>query len=457
MNAEIVAIGTELTSGQKLDTNSQWLSLQLADLGITAKFHTTVADDLPAMVQVLRHAVQRADVVLITGGIGPTLDDLTRQAMADLAGVPLELDDASLAMIEGFFRARGREMPERNRIQAMFPAGSEPLANPVGTAPGIWMELPVATPKSVRATASAAPNVPTAAASPPVKAMPPTDERHRRCLLAAMPGVPSEMHKMYFEQVRPRLPGGSVVIRRVRINCFGLGESHTEQILEELTARGRNPEVGITASHATITLRIVAHAATEAECLEKIASDREEIHRRLGHYVFGEEDERLQDVLVRLLREQGRTLSTAESGTGGILAHWLTEVNDFDACYPGGVVVPTADGRRLALGLDETDGGISESTALEMAHRCRERFRTDYALAVTQYPRLDPERAMTEASVAYFALADAERVTAQEINLGGNPAILRTRTAKAALNMLRLRLLSESRISPTGEQGSVHG
>ena len=248
------------------------------------------------------------------------------------------------------------------------------------------------------------------------------------------------MKKMFLEQVRPRLPGGGTVIRRARINCFGLGESHTETILEELTARGRDPEVGITASHATITLRIVAHGSTETESLSKIEVDKQEIHRRLGHYVFGEEDEQLQDVLVRLLTEKGRTLATAESGTGGILAHWMTEVDGFEACYLGGVVAPTANARRFALGIDESDGGISEATAVQMARQCRERFQTDFALAVTQYPKLDPERAMTESGVAYFALADADRVSAQEINLSGNPAILRTRTAKAALNMLRLRL-----------------
>lgn len=450
MNAEIIAIGTELTSGQKLDTNSQWLSMQLAELGITTKFHTTVADDLRAMVRVLRHAVDRADVVLITGGIGPTLDDLTRQAMADLAGVPLKLDENSLALIESFFRARGREMPERNRIQAMFPAGSQPLSNPVGTAPGIWMELPLSALNPGRATASAASDAASTSNTSAAEAVPLTEQIARRCLLAAMPGVPSEMYKMFLEQVRPRLPGGGLVIRRARINCFGLGESHTEQLLGELTARGRDPEVGITASDATITLRIVAHATSEAECLNKIAIDREEIHRRLGHYVFGEEDEQLQDVLVRLLRETHRTLSTAESGTGGILAHWLTEVNGFDACYLGGVVVPTAEGRRRALGLEEADGGFSEATARAMARRCRERFQTDYALAVTQYPKLDPERAMTDVSVAWFALADAEAVSAEEINLGGNPAILRTRTAKAALNMLRLRLLKSARVLDKG-------
>jgi nicotinamide-nucleotide amidase len=299
------------------------------------------------------------------------------------------------------------------------------------------MELPIS--DSPRATASAALHAESTLGPPAAEAVPLTTEISR-CLLAAMPGVPSEMKKMFLEQVRPRLPGGGTVIRRARINCFGLGESHTEQILEELTARGREPEVGITASHATITLRIVAHGATEAESLRKIDVDKREIQRRLGHYVFGEEDEQLQDVVVRLLTEKGRTLATAESGTGGILAHWLTEVDGFDDCYLGGVVAPTADARRRALGIEEADGGISEATAAQMARQCRERFETDYALAVTQYPKLHPERAMTESSVAYFALADADQVTAQEINLGGNPAILRTRTAKAALNMLRLKL-----------------
>ena len=142
MKAEIIAIGTELTSGQKLDTNSQWLSLELAELGIPVHWHTTVADDMDENVQALRIAADRADIVLITGGLGPTLDDLTRDALAQLAGVELVLHPPSLDFIEGFFQQRGRAMPERNRVQALFPSGSEPLVNPIGTAPGIWMEVP---------------------------------------------------------------------------------------------------------------------------------------------------------------------------------------------------------------------------------------------------------------------------------------------------------------------------
>jgi PncC family amidohydrolase len=438
MHAEIISIGTELTSGQKLDTNSQWLSLQLADLGIPVHYHTTVADDLAANVAVLRAAAERADVVLVTGGLGPTLDDLTRQALAELGGVELVLHAPSLEFIEAFFRSRGRAMPERNRIQAMFPQGSEPLPNPIGTAPGIWMELS-RSPR--RATASATIDPVDQPPSPVAEAVPHAEVAHR-CLLAAMPGVPSEMYRMFLEQVRPRLPGGGLLIRRARVNCFGLGESHVEELLGDLTARGRDPEIGITAHEATITLRIIAHGPTEDECRLKIDAARAEIRRRLGHYVFGDEDDELEHAVVRLLNERGRTLATAESGTGGLMSHLLTQSPGYEACYLGGLVVPSAAARRALLAIDDSADPISRETAGAMAAHCREAFHADYAVAVTQYPRIEPSAVMTAAPVAWLALASGSGVAVQEVNLGGNPAILRSRTAKAGLNLVRLRLIA---------------
>lgn len=414
MIAEIIAIGTELTSGQKLDTNSQWLSLQLAELGIPVHYHTTVADDFDANLQVLRIAAGRADLVLITGGLGPTLDDLTRDVLARLAGVELELHQPSLDFIEEFFRHRGREMPARNRTQALFPAGSTPLPNPVGTAPGIWMELP-------RSGARGA------------------------CLIAAMPGVPSEMHRLFHEQVRPRLRGGENIIRRARINCFGLGESHTEELLGELTARGRDPEIGITAHDATITLRILAHGRSEAECAAKIDAARLEIRRRLGHYVFGEEDDEVEHVLLKLLSERGLTLATGEAGTGGLLAQTLAAVPGFETSYLGGLVLPASPARRDVLGIEDADAPVSAEAAKALAAATRERFGADFGLAVSQFPVLDLSSLMTSAPPAYIALADREQVIASLFNLGGNPAILRSRTAKSAMNLLRLRLLRHGR------------
>jgi nicotinamide-nucleotide amidase len=409
MHAEIIAIGTELLTGAKLDTNSQWLSRALGEVGVPVRFHQTMADDLPAMVAVLRAAAERSDLVIITGGLGPTRDDLTRDALAELAGVELVRDDQSLENIRRMFADRGRVMPERNVIQAMFPRGSEPIPNARGTAPGIWLALPR-----------------------PGRAEP--------CRIAALPGVPSEMKPMFLSEVVPRLPAVGRVIRHARINCFGAGESHVEEILGDLTDRGHDPEVGITAHEATITLRIVAEGATETDCLAKIESTRVLIHGRLGEMVYGEEDEELQDVVLPMLRARHETLSTAEAGTGGLLAHLLTGVPDFGDAYTGGVVAPTDAAKTTLLGVPaETireHGPVSEPVALAMAAGCRERCGTDYALAITEHGPVGAAGVPR----AWVALSGPRIARAFEHVLVGDLAIARSRAAKTALDMLRRHL-----------------
>lgn len=399
MHAEILAIGTELTTGAKLDTNSQWLSLELSAVGIPVKYHTTVADDLEANVAVLRAAVERAEILIITGGLGPTLDDLTREALAKLMGVPLVLHEPSLEIIRGMFARRGRPMPERNVVQAMFPEGSLPLSNPRGTAPGIYVEIPRA--------------------------------GRLPCKIAAMPGVPSEMKPMFRDEVLPRIVSPEVagrVIRHARINCFGLGESAFEELLGDVTARNRDPEVGITVHEATITLRIVAEGTTIAECEEKIADTRNIIHQRLGSYVFGEEDEDLQHAVVRLLNDRQQTLATAEIGTGGLVAYRLSEIAEYKQSYRGGTIgVPGALSVRHAV----------REEAETLARNCREKYAADYGLAVGTVSLADE----TGTPITFVALAGNGGVQSHEINLLGDPAIVRSRLAKSALNLLRLQLL----------------
>jgi len=413
VKAEIIAIGSELTDGAKLDTNTQWLSQQLTDLGITVHFHTTVADDVGENVDVLRTAVDRADMILVTGGLGPTLDDLTRQAMAALVDADLTLHEPSLAVIREMFASRGREMPQRNEVQAMFPHGSEPLPNPVGTAPGIWMEVPRG------------------------------HDRTAACI-AAMPGVPSEMYRMFEKQVKPRLPVSAKVIRRARLNCFGLGESHTEQILGDLTARGNDPEVGITASEATITLRITARGESEQQCESKIRTASETAQRLLGHYVFGTEDEGLQHAVVRLLTEAGQTLATVESGTGGLLSHRMTDVPGFEKCYGGGLILPTESSQERELEVSaelfQEYGSISEVIARELALRCRARLGADYAIAITS-DRGRSALADPSQPAAYVAVATASDVRVMPVLRLGDWTMHRSRTVKTALNLLRLELL----------------
>jgi nicotinamide-nucleotide amidase len=422
MKAEIISIGSELTSGAKLDTNSQWLSTQLSEIGIPVHFHATMADDPPTMLEVFQTAVNRSDIVLVTGGLGPTLDDLTRQLIAELTGTELVLDEPSLEFITEMFEKRGRVMADRNRIQAMFPAGSEVLKNPVGTAPGIWMEV--------------------------------ARDGRSPSLLAAMPGVPSEMKIMYREQVVPRLPQGERVIRRSSVHCFGQGESNIEEMLGDLTARDRNPEVGITASSATISLRIAAHGSSIAECETAIAETKTLIHEKLDRLVFGEDDHTLESVVVGLLRQRGLTLTTVEAGTRGMLAQMVSTSAGADSCFLGGVILNGSPSVVISIG-DAEDGSpadaadseagslslVSAVETLEMAQNSRRRFESDFALAISPFSK---PAAPGEPATSFIALAGDGVNEVHEHQILVDPAIARPRAAKGALNLLRHHLINSN-------------
>jgi nicotinamide-nucleotide amidase len=411
MKAEILSIGSELTSGQNLDTNSQWLSRRLAEAGVPVGWHTTVADDLEDNVAAFRIATQRARLVLATGGLGPTQDDLTREALARVAGVELVFHPESFEQIRQMFARRGRTMPERNRVQALFPAGAEPIPNAHGTAPGVWMTV-------------------------------------GECVVAAMPGVPSEMYAMFESQVKPRLLrpgfGGGVLVQR-KINCFGAGESAVEEKVADLTRRGHVPEVGITVSDATISLRILAHAASHAEAQALIAPVEKAIRERLGTLVFGEEEQELQDVVVRLLTEKRLTLATAEGVTAGLVAERLGQVPGASACFRGGVVAYDNRLKTELLAvpqqvLDE-HGAVSAAAAEAMAVGCRTRLRTDLAVSTVGLAGPGGGSADKPVGLVHVGLAWEGGVASQSWSWGGTRAEVQSRTAKLALNRVRLHLL----------------
>ena len=394
MHAEVVAIGDELTSGQRLDTNSRWMAAELGVLGVPVTFHTTVPDTLEAGIEAFRLAASRAPLVVVTGGLGPTADDLTRDVLAAVAGVPLDLSTPALAAVEARFARRGMPMPESNRRQALFPRGSRIIPNPEGTAPGIDVDLPTGHGES--------------------------------CRVFALPGVPAEMKVMWKATVEPAvlamLPDRATIVQR-RIKCFGAGESAIEAMLPDLVRRGRDPLVGITAHEATITLRIAARGRDEAECLAKMAPTEATIRGCLGPIAYGVEDDEIEDAVLTAVAARGRTLASIESGTAGRVAALLAQADarrgSAAGVFRGGSVVPQ--------GL----GDVREAAA-----EIRRRHSAAIGLAVG-----DVRPAAEGRQGVDVAIADDDGVAVVEHVFGGGADLAATRAAKSAVNLVRLRML----------------
>lgn len=412
MHAEIIAIGSELVSGQKLDTNSQWLSHRLGQLGIATHFHTTLGDDLAENVAAFRVAMNRAGLIVVTGGLGPTQDDLTREALAEALGLRLVEDQQSLAAIEAFFARRNRAMTERNRVQALRPDGSESIANPVGTAPGIWVA---------------------------------TGDR----LIACLPGVPSEMKVMFDEQVIHRLRGADalagVIVHRV-INLFGKGEAEIEAMAFDLTVRGRTPEVGITASDATISFRITSAGDTEAEAMKLAEPTAALIYERFGDLIVGEGSENVVDDLIRRLRAAKLTLALAESCTGGLIGEQITRIAGVSDIFLGGVVsyanAAKTDLLGVAPGLIARCGAVSAEVAEAMARGALSRFGADLAIAVTGIAGPGGGTPEKPVGLIFLGLATSEGQWSKRLELGPEQPrdIIRSRAAKQAMNFARAHL-----------------
>lgn len=407
--------------GFVLNTHQQWLCRRLADAGYDVARQTAIPDTGAAIQQAVRESLGRADFIVVTGGLGPTSDDLTRDLIAELLGKKLHLDKAILAKLEAFFAQRGRPMPEHTKVQAQVPEGAMVLENPHGTAPGLAIEVR-SNPFRVDGNTS---------------------------WLVMLPGPPRELRPMFLNHALPLLREkfplpGIFVCRTLRTT--GMGESIVEEKiagpLQPLVKRGL--ELGYCAHYGEVDVRLVARGDKAAEL---VANAEAIVRDQLGHHIFGAEDDQLNATVVRLLTERKETLVLAESCTGGYVANRVTDVPGASAVFLCGLVTYSNEAKQKLLGVREetlaNHGAVSEATAREMAEGARSRSGADYAIAITGIAGPDGGTEAKPVGTVFIALATARHTfVLNPINRFERETFKQV-TCQQALELLRRNLLKK--------------
>jgi nicotinamide-nucleotide amidase len=404
MRVEVLAVGTELLLGQITNTNASHIGATLADHGLDAHFQQVVGDNLDRVASAITTAMERADAVIITGGIGPTRDDLTREALCQATGREMVLDEDYADHLRVWWDTRGRVMPESNLRQAQHPEGAELLMNPKGTAPGLALE-------------------------------------HEGTLVFCIPGVPQEMEHLLAEEVMPRIVarsgGPSVVVSRM-LRTWGQSESMIGELLDDLYQASTNPSVAFLASGGEIKVRITAKADSQDTASALIEPVETEVRQRLAPWYFGTDDDTVHKVILRLLGEKGWTIGTAESMTGGLVAASLTSVPGASQFVRGGIVSYATELKQKLLGISDTSHEVDVETALEMARGGQELLDADVVVSVTG--SAGPEPLEKPIGTVIVAVATPEDARAREMRMPGDRERVRVYGTTSALHLTRLAI-----------------
>jgi nicotinamide-nucleotide amidase len=410
LSAEIIAIGSELLAPDRTDTNSLWLTEKLNRIGIDVKLKTIVGDDDARLEELIKDAVKRSRVVITTGGLGPTEDDITRKVVARALNRRLSLDENVLNEIRTRFQSFGVTMPERNSRQAMVIDGAEILPNPNGTAPGLYLE-------------------------------------QEKCAIALLPGPPREMKPMFENHVQARFESLSGDIRFARrvLRVAGMGESAVDEKIAPIYTQFENPQTTILFNSSEIEIHLRAHARTEDEAEALLDHLSLKIEQALGNSVFSFCGETMEEVVGRRLAITGFTLSVAESCTGGLIAQRLTHVPGSSKYFHEGLVTYSNESKTRLLGVDKKlikeFGAVSQQVARDMARGVRHKAKTDFGLAVTGIAGPDGGSEEKPVGLVYIALADAAHTSHKRFMIPGDRELIRWRASQAALDMLRRRLI----------------
>jgi competence/damage-inducible protein CinA-like protein len=399
---EVIAVGTELLLGQIVNSNASTIGSALAEKGFDAHFQQVVGDNLERVASTIRTAIERSDAVIITGGIGPTQDDLTREALCLATGLDMDYSPEYADFLRDWWERRQRVMPESNLRQAQHPVGSLLLDNPRGTAPGLVLD-------------------------------------HDDTLIFCVPGVPAEMEHLLHSDLIPRLSqragSDSVLVSRI-LRSWGRSESDIAEVLDDIYRSSTNPSVAFLASAGEIKVRISAKAATNAEANDLIAPLESEVRSRLGDSIFGADDETIEEVLFRLLKDRGWRIGTAESMTGGMVAARLTQLPGSSEYFAGGVVPYDSRLKQSLLGVQEIDEVVNEKTARAMAEGVRDLLGVDVGVSVTG--SAGPEPMERPPGTIVVGVSTPEDTMVREVRMVGDRERIRTFATTTALQLARL-------------------
>jgi len=409
MKAELVMIGTELLLGHTVDTNAAFLAQELAKLGIDLYYKSTVGDNWLRMLETLAQALSRSDVVITSGGLGATTDDLTREAIAAITNKPLKLNLEAVAAIEKYFHDRNRPMSDNNRKQAYLPSGSQMIPNHWGTAPGIICEV------------------------------------GEKCIIC-LPGVPGELKEMWSATVAPYLAqkgANSVIISRT-LKFVGIGEADLAQLVHEEIINQTNPTIAPYAGQGEVVLRVTAKAENTAAAQAMIQPVEERLKQILAPYYYGADQDTLETVVGNMLRERGETLATAESCTGGLIAHRITNVPGSSDYFNCGFVTYSNEAKIELLGVDpvliQQYGAVSREVAIAMAEGARRQAGTSWGLAVTGIAGPGGATRDKPVGLVHIAVASAGDTIAKVYHFHGTREQIKFSTSQTALNLLRLAM-----------------
>ncbi|MBQ1249617.1 MAG: competence/damage-inducible protein A [Selenomonadales bacterium] len=407
MIVELITTGSELLLGEIVNTNSAYLSSALNQAGFDVVYHSTVGDNRTRMRSVMEIALERADIVITSGGLGPTLGDFTKEVMADLLGLPLCLHEPSLDKIKCFFAHRHTHMPVNNKKQAMVPEGSYILNNSCGTAPGIVIQ-------------------------------------HNNKVIIHLPGPPHELKTMVKDELLPYLskhyPQEAIIVSK-ELHTYGLGESTVDETLRDILLAQSNPTIALLARPGEILVRITAKANNTTVAEELIADMEKQIRARLGNIIFSTDDKTMEEVVAESLLSNKKTIALAESCTGGLVTSRLTDVRGASAYLIGSVVCYSNDIKEKQIGVPHQTlldyGAVSEPTARAMAEGVRRLNETDIGVGVTGIAGPDGGTPEKPVGTVYIAVADKNETTCRLCHFTGNRTTIKRLVSQAVLNEIR--------------------